>query len=270
MRKPKDKASVEGEVGVVSTNILAALRNQKIFSLLELNQAIHAKLNEHNIAPFQKRAGSRLSAFSEEKEYLIPLPKHKFELAEWKVATVQFNYHVTVGKMNYSVPYEYIKQKVDIRITKNTIEVFYKNMRIASHPRLNGIPGKYHTNVEHMPEAHRAYVEWNATRFLNWASTIGPNTRTVIQSIFDRYEIKQHGYKACMGILKLADKHGFGKLEKACEKALGFTPRPSYKSINLILQNTPDSTTNETTDELSEVNPKAGFIRGADYYGGNS
>jgi len=73
-----------------------------------------------------------------------------------------------------------------------------------------------------------------------------------------------------MGILKLADKHGFGKLEKACEKALGFTPRPSYKSINLILQNTPDSTTNETTDELSEVNPKAGFIRGADYYGGNS
>ena len=270
VRKPKDKASVEGEVGVISTKILASLRNHKFFSLKELNEAIHIKLNAHNIAPFQKRSGSRLSAFSYEKEFLIPLPTHKFEMAEWRIATVQFNYHITVDKMNYSVPHEYIKQKVDVRITRNAIEIFYKNIRIASHPRLHGIPGKYHTNEEHMPDAHKAYIQWDSARFLKWASTIGSNTKAVIQSIFDSYQIEQHGYKSCMGILKLADKHGLRNLEMACEKALGFTPRPSYKSIKLIIQNIPHNDPNETNDEPSEVNQKAGFTRGSTYYGGNS
>jgi len=36
VRKPKDKPNVEGTVGIVSTWIIAALRNQKFFSLTEL------------------------------------------------------------------------------------------------------------------------------------------------------------------------------------------------------------------------------------------
>ncbi|MDZ7581417.1 MAG: hypothetical protein U5R30_12585 [Deltaproteobacteria bacterium] len=47
---------------------------------------------------------------------------------------VQFNYHVAVDKMHYSVPYEYIKHKVDVRVTRNIIEVFFNNLRICSHP----------------------------------------------------------------------------------------------------------------------------------------
>ena len=40
VRKPKDKPNVEGTVGVISTWIIAALRNEKFFSLQELNKAI--------------------------------------------------------------------------------------------------------------------------------------------------------------------------------------------------------------------------------------
>ena len=112
-RQPKDKAVVEGSVGVVSTWILAALRNRQFLSLAELNQAILDKLEAFNHKPFQKREGSRASCFSEEKLFLLPLPAHPFELAVWKVATVQYNYHISVERMNYSVPYEYIKQKVE-------------------------------------------------------------------------------------------------------------------------------------------------------------
>ena len=270
VKKPKDKPSVEGEVGVISTAIIAALRNHKFFSLSELNEAIQMKLNEHNIAPFQKRSGSRLSAFKEEKEFLIPLPTQPFEMAEWKVATVAFNYHIQVDKMNYSVPYEYIKQKVDVRMTNTTVEVFYKNLRIASHPRLRGMPYKYHTNKEHMPEAHKAYVAWDSARFLKWANSVGPNTRNVIQGILDSYEIEQQGYKTCMGILKLADTYSLTRLEAACEKALVITHCPSCKHIRLILQNSQDKVQNEDINEPSESNPKAGFTRGSSYYGGSS
>ena len=109
-RSPKDKAFVEGAVGVASTWILAALRNRQFLSLVELNETIHEKLEVFNHKPLQKREGNRVACFTEEKLFLLPLPAAPFELAAWKVATVQYNYHISVERINYSVPYEYIKQ----------------------------------------------------------------------------------------------------------------------------------------------------------------
>ncbi|WP_042353475.1 IS21 family transposase, partial [Bacillus rubiinfantis] len=122
IRHPKDKANVEGTVGVISTWIIASLRNQQFFSITELNKAIKEKLVEFNEKPFQKKSGSRLSAFLEEEKFaLLPLPASMYELASWKKATVQYDYHILIDNMYYSVPYEYIKHQVDVRITKNII-----------------------------------------------------------------------------------------------------------------------------------------------------
>ena len=148
-RSPKDKAFVEGAVGVASTWILAALRNRQFLSLTELNEAIHEKLEIFNHKPFQKREGSRAACFAEEKLFLLPLPATPFELAVWKVATVQYNYHISAERMNYSVPYEYIKQQVDVRLTQATVEIFFAGTRIASHLRLHGRPNQYSTVDSH-------------------------------------------------------------------------------------------------------------------------
>ena len=177
VRKPKDKPSVEGAVGVISTWILAAIRNKKHFTVGELNQSIAEKLIAFNERPFQKKPGSRYSVFlEEEKDKLQPLPVMPYELALWKKAIVQFNYHIDVDKMHYSVPYEYIKCQVDIRITRNVIEVFYSNMRVCSHPRICGRPGQYVTIMDHMPPAHQKYLEWDGKRFISWADSVGPDT----------------------------------------------------------------------------------------------
>jgi transposase len=123
-----------------------------------------------NQKPFQRKPGSRQSVFlEEEKVMLLPLPGSIYELALWKVVTVQYNYHVTVEKMYYSVPYEYIKHKVDVRVTRHVIEVFYHSHRICSHPRLYGRLGQYSTFEAHMPEDHQKYIAWNAERFVAWA-----------------------------------------------------------------------------------------------------
>ena len=125
VRAPKDKPNAEGTVGNISTWITAALRNEQFFSLAELNLAIRAKLELFNQRLFQKKEGSRRSLFlGEEKPLLAPLPATRFELSDWKTATVQFNYHISVDGMLYSVPYEYIKKKVDIRVTDTTIAKF--------------------------------------------------------------------------------------------------------------------------------------------------
>jgi transposase len=114
VRKPKDKPSVEKAVGIASTWIIAALRNQQFFSVSELNIAVREKLAEFNEKPFQKKAGNRRIAFLEEKGFLLPLPRNRYELSSWKVAIVQHNYCVAVDKMYYSVPFEYIKREVEV------------------------------------------------------------------------------------------------------------------------------------------------------------
>lgn len=154
IRTPKDKAMVEGTVGVISTFILAAIRNEQFLSLPELNDCIRERLDTFNRKPYQKKDGSRASAFEEEKLFLLPLPARPFELATWKVATVGLNYHISVEHMNYSTPYEYIRQKVDVRITKDTIEIFFGRNRICSHPRLFGRMNQYSTMEIHMPPNH--------------------------------------------------------------------------------------------------------------------
>ena len=271
IRKPKDKPNAEGTVGYISTWVIAALRNRRSFTLYELNQAIRIKLKEFNKRPFQKKTGSRLSIFLEqEKAMLFPIPATPFELATWKQATVQFNYHISIEKNHYSVPYEYIKQKVDVRITERVIEVFYKHVRICSHPRLYGRIGQYSTTESHMPKEHKQFVNWDADRFISWAQKIGPNTMITVKSILSGYKIEQQGYRSCMGLLKLADKYSVLRLESACKKALSYTPHPSLKSVKTILSTGQDKVAFEPDSISKSDSAKHGFTRGAAYYGRNN
>ena len=71
-----------------------------------------------------------------------------------------------------------------------------------------------------------------------------------------------------MGLLRLADKHTPQRLEKACERALSYSGKPSYKSIkNLltVMKREPDADLSSGTD--AQTKPR-GITRGARYYGG--
>lgn len=263
VRRPKDKPNAESAVRHVSTWIIAALRNEQFFSLAELNRAIREKLNELNRMPFQKKEGSRFELFNrEELPLLASLPAARYELADWASATVLFNYHISFEGMLYSVPHEYIKHKVDVRATEHTIQIFYKQDRIATHKRLYGRKGQYSTITEHMPEDHQKYLEWNGDRFRKWARQFGNSTYQVIDALLTSSSVEQQAYRGCMGILKLAEKYSANRLEAACAKALTFTGAPSYRSIKTIITTVVDETDTDTENKHTA----SGITRGADYY----
>ena len=265
VRTPRDKSVAEGSVGNISTWITAALRNEQFFTITELNAEIWKRLKDFNRRPFQKKEGSRYTLFlQEELPLLAPLPTARYELAEWKQATVQFNYHISVAGMQYSIPYEYIGKKVNVRITGSVIEVFYNQNRIASHPRLYGRKGQYSTVTEHMPKDHQEYLEWNGDRFRKWAERIGINTYKVINGLLLSKRVEQQSYKACMGLLKLAEKYSPAQLEAACQTALTYTETPSYKSISSMLAVSKDAS--GVTAEEPKATNSHGITRGAAYY----
>ena len=169
--------------------------------------------------------------------------------------------------MHYSVPYEYIRHKVDVRITRNVIEVFFNNLRICSHPRLHGRPGQYSTVTDHMPEDHKKYTQWNGARFISWGESVGTNTAITIRAILSSHKVEQQGYKSCMALLKLADKYSLPRLEAACAKALSYTPRPGYKNIKTILTTGQDKVATEAANLATNSSAAYGLTRGAGYYG---
>jgi transposase len=263
VRTPKDKAAVEGTVGIITTYIIAATRNEKFFSLSELNEVIKKRLHDYNHKPFQRRDGSRASLFADERQFLIPLPKTAYELSEWRIATVQNNYHVLVDDNYYSVPFEYIKQKVDIRLTRSTVEIFFDNRRISSHIRITGKRGGYVTREEHMPPNHREYIKWNGDRFRQEAALIGSNTVAVVKAILANYKVEQQGYKSCLSLLKIAETHSPKQLESACERALTYTASPSLKVVLAMMK----SGLLTNIEETPALPSKHSFTRGANYYG---
>lgn len=263
VRAPKDKATVESSVGNISTCILAAIRNQKFFALRELNEAIRERLNAFNHKPFQRKEGSRATWFAEEKAVLLPLPRNSFELGTWKVATVAFNYHIGVDEQYYSVPYELIKRKVDVRLTHNIVEVFFEGDRVCSHVRLHGRKGQYSTDDAHMPPNHQQYVKRDGERFRKWAGKSGPNTVNVVNTLLSGQKVEQQGYRACMALLKLGDQYSPERLENACGKALEYSPRPNYKTIQLILRAGKDRA---ALDPAPPETPPQSFTRGSEYY----
>lgn len=263
VRKPQDKAKVENAVQVVSRWILAKLRKRKFFSLGELNQAIRELLIELNNKPFQKLPGSRSSVFKDiEKTALLPLPQYRYQFAQWKKAKVNIDYHVELFGHYYSVPYALVSHQVEIRYTKNTVEIFHKGKRITSH-RCSNAKGRHTTIREHMPKSHRRYLEWTPSRIINWAKHTGASTAEIVEIIMTLRKHPEQGYRSCLGILRLAKKYSPQRLEAACKRALSFNAY-SYKSIRSILEKGLDQDSISEPYAYPEINHEN--IRGSGYF----
>ena len=127
--KPRDKSLVEGAVKILYRRIYVHLKEQKFFSLEELNNQIWDLLDEHNNKKLTARPYSRSELFSEdEKDKLRPLPQERFEIKYQSFATVMQNGHVLLSqdKSYYSVPYQYLRKKAKLLYIKSTVEIYYK------------------------------------------------------------------------------------------------------------------------------------------------
>jgi transposase len=233
--KPRDKAKAENGVLLVERWILARLRKRTFFALTELNAAIRALLEELNRRPFKKLPGSRRSLFEAlDRPALRPLPERAYEYATWRLAKVNVDYHVEAERHWYSVPYQLVGERVDVRLTARTVEAFHRGRRVASHPRSTR-PHSFTTDPAHMPASHRAHREWTPGRLVRWARTVGPQTAELVEGVLASRPHPEQGVRSCLGILRLGKHHGEARLEAACGRALALRAF-SYRSVESILR----------------------------------
>lgn len=263
VRKPRDKAKVESGVLQVSRWILARLRNERFFSLPELNARIAALLVELNERPLRVLRVSRRELFEQlDRPALRPLPPQPYEMAEWKKVRVGPDYHVELEGHYYSVPYQLVKKQLDLRATAQMVEVLDGGKRVAAHRR-DRRRGRHTTLAEHMPKAHREYLEWTPPRLIRWAEKSGPATAELVEQIMLSRAHPQQGFRACLGIMRLGKTYGAERLEAACRRALAVGGL-SYKSVRSILANGLDQEPLEESAEAASI--EHDNVRGASYY----
>jgi transposase len=263
-RHPKDKAKVEGQVRIIYSRVYAKLRNQRFFSLEELNRALAEKTLEHNQTRMQRCDYSRQERFlADEKEKLRPLPQTLFEKKYYAELKVENNccIYLARDKHYYSVPYTYIGEKVQVIYTRTLVKIFCRNSLVAAHERTVGFG--YTTVSEHLCSAHRFYRERSPEYYIQAAGKKSSVLEELITAIFSHTNRPPElSYKTCDGLLSLARKTEPGRFEKACRIAMD-AGKYSCRFVQSLVSG--KSLFMEETEKYKPLPPTEN-VRGKQYY----
>jgi len=223
-RKPRDKAAVEGNIGIIQRGFFQEVRNRNFYSLVELNTALREYLSRLNINVMKEYGISRTERFQKEKSLLKPLATTNFELSEWRQAKVHPDCHIQIQRSFYSVPYTYVGHTVRVKIGSRLVEIFDSQNQslLATHTKCNE---KFNTstNESHYPEPKVSVTKFEIKYAKNEADKIGPNTKALVDKLFEGpYPLKH--LRRVQGILRLGLKKTVSNeaLEHATKMALTF------------------------------------------------
>jgi transposase len=264
--RPRDKAKVEVGVQVAQRWILARLRHETLVGLGALNRRIRELLAELNQRVMRHYRASRRALFVElDQPVLKPLPTTRFEPGNWKWVRANIDYHVELEGHFYSVPFTLRQERLELRSTPTTVEVFHRGQRVAAHAR-HFVRGRHTTVPAHMPHSHQHHLEWTPARLIRWASTLGPSVEALVTMMLDERAHPEQGYRSCLGLLRLGKQYGEARLDAACARAVHAGAR-SYRHVATILKTGLDRLSAATERRVEPPPaPLHEHLRGSDYY----
>jgi len=262
--KPKDKALVENQVGMIYNRVYAKLRNEQFFDLASLNLAIKGKIKDHNQTRMQLKPYTREEKFlADEKQLLQPLPDQPFQLKFYRELTVAKNNHILLylDKHYYSVPYVHIGSKVKVIYTRTMVHIYAKGEQVAVHVR-DYKPGEYSSEKDHLCSAHQHYKDRSPSYYLDKARSKSDALYQLVELLFKQNRHPEQLYRTCDGLMSLQRKTEADVFSKACRMAIDYQ-NYSYRFVSNILKN---KMTDEPAAAPAKPLPVHKNIRGRDYY----
>lgn len=263
VRRPQDKALVENQVRLVYSRVFARLRNQKFYSLADLNAAIMEMMTNHNQTRMQNKDYCREERFlSNEKSLLKPLPDKPFEIKYYAELTILPNNHVHLKRDRhyYSCPFSYLGQKVKVIYTRTMVRIYAKGEQIAVHQR-SLRPG-YTTVEDHLCSTHKAYKNRSPEYYINKAYNKSAILGYYIDELFRLGRYPEIVYRSCEGIFSLFRKSPIETFEKACQLAID-NRLYAYKYLKRIIEN---NMAYQQESQPAKPLPEHENIRGKQYY----
>ena len=229
---PRHKGKVESGVKYIKNNALAG-RDFK-----DVRDA-----NGHLLAWVMGTAGNRihgttrrrpLELFDEiEKARLLPLPPSRYEPAVWKQVKLHPDCHVVFDYSYYSAPFRLVGRQLILRATAFKVEMYHEFEHVATHQRALA-RGSRVTEKNHLPPHKVQGLMPAPGRVMEKAAAVGPFTAEAVNLMLGDRPLDR--LRGAMGVVSLALKHGAGRLELACKRALSFDD-VRYRTIRNILRN---------------------------------
>jgi transposase len=116
-----------------------------------------------------------------------------------------------------------------------------------------------------MPESHRRHAQWTPSRITDWAGKTGPATSALVAAILATRPHPEQGYRAALGIIRLAGRYGEHRAEAACARALALRSY-SYRSVEPILRTGLDRQPLTGQAPGLPPHPAHANVRGPGYY----
>lgn len=216
VRHPQDKGRVERAVQYVQTSLFAG----ESFSTL-------AKAQETAERWCRVTAGLRLHGTTrqrpaehfarEEQALLRPAPEIPYEVAPWSEVRVQRDHHLTMGKALYSVPTDYIGERVSVRQGRDLVRIYHRGRLIKVHPRVG--PGQRSTDPADYPRGVRELACRDQQALLAQAREAGPAIGRYAERLLEApqpWARMRHVYR----LLGLVRRYAAPAVEQACCRAL--------------------------------------------------
>jgi hypothetical protein len=212
---PRHKGKIERGIGYVKGN---ALKGRTFPSLLEQN--LHLLAWETSVADTRIHGTTRRQVKEvveqAEKPALMPMPASRFDLFTEALRSVNRDGHVQVAGAYYSVPAEFLGQRLWARWDGRTVRLLDQKMRpVAVH--VQRPPGAFSTQAVHILPEKISGIERGTSWLLRRVEYIGPHATQWAQSMLQNRGIE--GVRVLMGLQSLTNKHSRHDLEQACRIA---------------------------------------------------
>ncbi len=212
--RPTDKPRVERTVSYARESFfrdrdgrrLGELRQEAArWSLEVAGQRVHGTTGERPLVAFEAL----------ERAALRPLPARPWQPISWATAKVHPDCHLQAGGARYSVPYRYVGQRLDVRLSPATAEIYDGPTLVTSHVRR--YQGRA-THLEHYPAAPQAFLRATPAYCARRAQGIGTATAALVAALLEDHAL--HHLREVQALLRLAERFDAGRLETACARAV--------------------------------------------------
>lgn len=223
---------------------LAAMRaDAERWSRDVAGRRVHGTTGERPLVAFEAR----------EWAAMLALPPRPWEPAVWTSGKVHPDCHVQVGGARYSVPYRYVGRRLEVRLGRDTADVYDGAILVATHVRR--YQGRA-TKEEHYPEAALAFLRATPVACRARARGIGAAAAELVTALLAEHAL--HHLREVQALLRLADRHGADRLERACRRALD-AGDGRYRTVRGLLDRELEDA---TAGESAAPSTAGAFLRG--------
>jgi hypothetical protein len=262
VRHPQDKGRVERAVQYVQTSLFAG----ETFATLAEAQAAAERwcrttAGERIHGTTRQRPAEHFAR--DERPLLLPAPEVPYEVAPWSEVRVHRDHHLSVGKALYSVPSEYIGERVQVRNGRDLVRIYHRGQLIKVHPRVD--PGQRSTDPADYPPGVRELACRDQQALLAQARQAGPAIGVYAERLLaapQPWARMRHVYR----LLGLVRRYSALAVEQACARALEVDVVDVTRVTRMVEQAVEQNPLPERPQPGQEVSKPLRFLRQASEY----